>query len=72
MPPSPRRVARALLKCWGQQHPVTVYWLVTSGSEEERIIALHRDKRGLAEGMLEGPEQAAPLDAAALAALLED
>jgi SNF2 family DNA or RNA helicase len=56
----------------GQQRPVTVYRLVTAGSVEERIIELHRDKRGLAEGMLEGHEQASPLDAAALAALLED
>ncbi|KQV48280.1 hypothetical protein ASC95_20240 [Pelomonas sp. Root1217] len=56
----------------GQQRPVTVYRLVTAGSVEERIIALHRDKRGLAEGMLEGHEQATPLDAQALAALLED
>ncbi|MBW8844608.1 MAG: DEAD/DEAH box helicase [Burkholderiales bacterium] len=55
----------------GQQRPVTVYRLVTAGSVEERIVELHRDKRGLAEGMLEGHEQAAPLDAAALAALLE-
>jgi SNF2 family DNA or RNA helicase len=55
----------------GQQRPVTVYRLVTAGSVEERIIELHRDKRGLAEGMLESHEQAAPLDAAALAALLE-
>ncbi|HEV6964383.1 DEAD/DEAH box helicase [Roseateles sp.] len=56
----------------GQQRPVTVYRLVTAGSVEERIIELHRDKRGLAEGMLEGDGQVAPLDAAALAALLED
>ncbi|KQV92292.1 DEAD/DEAH box helicase [Pelomonas sp. Root1237] len=56
----------------GQQRPVTVYRLVTAGSVEERIIELHRDKRGLAEGMLEGHEQASPLDAQALAALLED
>lgn len=56
----------------GQARPVTVYRLVTAGSVEERIIELHRDKRGLAEGMLEGHEQASPLDAAALAALLED
>jgi SNF2 family DNA or RNA helicase len=56
----------------GQQRPVTVYRLVTAGSVEERIIELHRDKRGLAEGMLEGDGRAAPLDAAALAALLED
>jgi SNF2 family DNA or RNA helicase len=56
----------------GQQRPVTVYRLVTAGSVEERIIELHRDKRGLAEGMLEGDGQVAPLDAAALAALLAD
>jgi SNF2 family DNA or RNA helicase len=56
----------------GQQRPVTVYRLVTAGSVEERIIELHRDKRGLAEGVLEGDGQVAPLDAAALAALLED
>jgi len=55
----------------GQARPVTVYRLVMAGSVEERIIELHRDKRGLAEGMLEGHEQASPLDAAALAALLE-
>lgn len=55
----------------GQQRPVTVYRLVTAGSVEERIIELHRDKRGLAEGMLEGHEHASPLDAQALAALLE-
>ncbi|WP_457421050.1 SNF2-related protein [Roseateles sp. P5_E7] len=56
----------------GQQRPVTVYRLVMAGSVEERIIELHRSKRGLAEGMLEGHEQASPLDAQALAALLED
>ncbi|MCE4557645.1 DEAD/DEAH box helicase [Roseateles cellulosilyticus] len=56
----------------GQQRPVTVYRLVTAGSVEERIIELHRDKRGLAEGMLEGDGQATTLDAASLAALLED
>jgi superfamily II DNA or RNA helicase len=56
----------------GQQRPVTVYRLVTAGSVEERIIELHRDKRGLAESVLEGDGRAAPLDAAALAALLAD
>ncbi|MFG6459905.1 helicase-related protein, partial [Roseateles sp. BYS96W] len=56
----------------GQQRPVTVYRLVTAGSVEERIIELHRDTRGLADGMLESDGPAAPLDAAALAALLED
>ncbi len=56
----------------GQQRPVTVYRLVTAGSVEERILALHRDKRGLAEGMLEGQDGGTVLTAAALAALLED
>ncbi|MEJ6001375.1 DEAD/DEAH box helicase [Paucibacter soli] len=56
----------------GQQRPVTVYRLVTAGSVEERIIELHRDKRGLAEGILEGQDEAKVLDAAALSALLMD
>ncbi|MDY0743460.1 DEAD/DEAH box helicase [Paucibacter sp. R3-3] len=54
----------------GQQRPVTVYRLVTAGSIEESIIELHRDKRGLAEGVLEGQEEASVLDAKALAELL--
>lgn len=54
----------------GQLRPVTVYRLVTAGSVEERIIDLHRDKRGLADGILEGQEEATVLDAQALAALL--
>jgi len=54
----------------GQQRPVTVYRLVTAGSVEESILALHRDKRGLADGILEGQDEATVLDARALAELL--
>ncbi len=36
----------------GQQRPVTVYRLVAKGTLEERIVALHHDKRALAEGIL--------------------
>jgi len=36
----------------GQARPVTVYRLVTSGTLEERIVALHHEKRALAEGVL--------------------
>ena len=54
----------------GQQRPVTVYRLVTAGSVEERIIELHRDKRSLADGILEGQDSAAPLGADALKDLL--
>ncbi len=56
----------------GQQRPVTVYRLVTAGSIEERIVALHRDKRLLADGILDGQDSAAPLGADALQALLLD
>jgi SNF2 family DNA or RNA helicase len=54
----------------GQQRPVTVYRLVTAGSIEERIVALHQDKRDLAEGLLAGQEGGAPLAAAELMDLL--
>jgi SNF2 family DNA or RNA helicase len=36
----------------GQNRPVTVYRLVTRGTVEERIVALHQDKRALAESIL--------------------
>lgn len=42
----------------GQLRPVTVYRLVTAGTVEERIVALHQDKRALAEGILEEGEVA--------------
>jgi superfamily II DNA or RNA helicase len=54
----------------GQLRPVTVYRLVTAGSIEERIVSLHTDKRALADGILEGQDNAAPLKAAELTALL--
>jgi superfamily II DNA or RNA helicase len=56
----------------GQQRPVTVYRLVTAGSVEERIVALHQDKRELAEGLLAGQDGGVPLAAAELIDLLRD
>jgi len=45
----------------GQSRPVTVYRLVTKGTVEERIVALHQDKRVLAESILaEGDAAALP------------
>ena len=38
----------------GQQRPVTVYRLVRQGTLEERIVALHHDKRELAAQVLDG------------------
>jgi SNF2 family DNA or RNA helicase len=45
---------------------------VTAGSIEERIVALHRDKRLLADGILDGQDSTAPLGAEALRALLSE
>jgi superfamily II DNA or RNA helicase len=56
----------------GQQRPVTVYRLVTAGSVEERIVALHHDKRELAEGLLADQDGSAPLAASELIDLLRD
>lgn len=55
----------------GQQRPVTVYRLVLAGSVEERIVALHHDKRALADGLLEGNDDVgAVIDAQAMMDLL--
>ena len=54
----------------GQERPVTVYRLVTAGSIEERIVELHQDKRSLADGILEGQEDATPISAQVLRELL--
>jgi SNF2 family DNA or RNA helicase len=55
----------------GQQRPVTVYRLVLAGSVEERIVALHHDKRALADGLLEGNDDVgAVVDAQAMMDLL--
>lgn len=45
----------------GQERPVTIYRLIMENSIEERILALHRDKRDLASELLEGGEVAARL-----------
>ena len=41
----------------GQDRPVTVYRLISAGTIEERIVALHEGKRALAEGVLDGGEE---------------
>jgi len=56
----------------GQHRPVTVYRLVTRGSIEERIVALHHDKRSLAQGILEDIDATAMPSVQELVALLDD
>jgi len=55
----------------GQQNPVTLYRLVAKGTIEERIVALHRTKRDLADSLLAESDRAAALTSAELRALLE-
>ncbi|GAB4255412.1 MAG: hypothetical protein Kow0027_22090 [Saprospiraceae bacterium] len=55
----------------GQERPVTIYRLVSSGTIEEKIVRLHAEKRELADSLLEGTEAAARLNVEELVALLE-
>lgn len=55
----------------GQLRPVTIYRLVTQQTIEDQIIALHAQKRELADSLLEGGDVSAKLDAAALLRLLK-
>jgi len=55
----------------GQQRPVTVYRLVRAGTLEEKIVALHQDKRELADSVLEGSEVAGVLRTEELMALMQ-
>jgi hypothetical protein len=56
----------------GQTRPVTVYRLVMQGSIEEKILALHDDKRDLADALLEGSGSAAALSVEELLALVHE
>ena len=54
----------------GQTKPVTVYRLIARGTIEEKILAMHADKRALVAGILEGTDVAARLGTRDLLALL--
>ncbi|MFK7992363.1 MAG: DEAD/DEAH box helicase, partial [Sandaracinaceae bacterium] len=55
----------------GQTRPVTVVRLIAQGTIEDKVLALHREKRELAESLLSGAETHARLDTDALIGLLE-
>jgi superfamily II DNA or RNA helicase len=56
----------------GQQHPVTVYRLVTRGTIEEKIIGLHQQKRELADSLLEGTDMSGKVSAEELIRLIRE
>ncbi|MFA7061277.1 MAG: DEAD/DEAH box helicase [Pedobacter sp.] len=56
----------------GQLRPVTVYRLVAANTIEEKIVAMHGQKRDLADSLLEGTETAARVSADDLLELLRE
>ena len=54
----------------GQTRPVTVYRLIVEGTIEDQIVGLHRDKRDLADRLLDGTDAAARMTADDLLTLL--
>ena len=56
----------------GQQRPVTIYRLVTENTIEEKIVALHHQKRDLADSLLEGTERSGRMSSEELLALIKE
>ncbi|MFT5702120.1 MAG: hypothetical protein ACI8ZB_005028 [Desulforhopalus sp.] len=54
----------------GQDRPVTVYRLVMKDTIEQQIVKLHKQKRDLADSLLEGTDAAGKISAKELLALL--
>ncbi len=54
----------------GQKHPVTIYRLVATNTIEEKIVALHQEKRDLANSLLEGSDVSARMSAGELLDLI--
>ncbi|MBK1724405.1 DEAD/DEAH box helicase [Thiocystis violacea] len=56
----------------GQERPVTIYRLVTKGTIEEKILALHASKRDLANDLLEGTGDSGRIGYEEMLALISD
>jgi len=56
----------------GQKRPVTIYRLITRGTIEEKIVALHREKRELADNLLKGSDMNHKFSTSELLALLKE
>ncbi|MDA3833893.1 MAG: DEAD/DEAH box helicase, partial [Spirochaetales bacterium] len=56
----------------GQMHPVTIYRLVTINTIEEKIVALHHDKKELATSILDGTSSSSAINTEQLVQLLQE
>jgi SNF2 family DNA or RNA helicase len=56
----------------GQQRPVTIYRFVARNTIEEKIVALHAQKRDLADSLLEGADVSGKMSADELLALMSE
>lgn len=56
----------------GQQRPVTIYRLVAKDTIEEKIVDLHRQKRDLADSLLEGADMSGKMSTDELLNLLSE
>ncbi|PSN11841.1 helicase [filamentous cyanobacterium CCT1] len=56
----------------GQQRPVTIYRLVAKNTIEEKIVDLHKQKRDLADGLLEGADMSGKISTEQLLQLISE
>ncbi len=56
----------------GQTRPVTIYRLVTSHTIEEKIVALHQQKRDLADSLLDGTDMSGRISADELLRMIRE
>ncbi|MGD1904782.1 MAG: DEAD/DEAH box helicase [Leptolyngbyaceae cyanobacterium] len=55
----------------GQQRPVTIYRLVAKGTIEDKIVALHKTKRDLADSLLAGTDMSSKVSTEQLLSLIQ-
>jgi SNF2 family DNA or RNA helicase len=57
---------------FGQTRPVTVYRLVAKDTIEEKILQLHKEKRDLADSLLEGADMSGKISSEKLLRMIRE